>query len=80
MARSMADGHDAHELRSAADAAQQKLDQMVGGGGPASDAEAFVFDAEMIHLLAEQMVTVTAALEQLARRVESLEARADGAL
>ncbi len=69
--------HDADELRSAAHASQEKLEQMVGGGGPASDAEAFVFDAEMIHLLAEQMVTVTEAVEQLACRVESLEARAE---
>ena len=66
------------ELRVAADASQKKLDEMVGGGGPASDAEAFIFDAEIIHTFAEQLVSHSELLEQLTRRVETLEAQAGG--
>jgi ubiquinone biosynthesis protein UbiJ len=67
------------ELRAAADASQKKLDEMVGGGGPASDEEGFIFDAEMIHTFAEQLVSLSDLLEQLTRRVEQLEARSGGA-
>ena len=79
MAESMLDEKDVSELRAAADASQMKVDQMVGGGGPASDAEAFVFDAEMIHLFADQLVSISELLEQLTRRVEALETEARGA-
>jgi phage shock protein A len=75
----MPDGYNVDELRAAAVASQEKVDQMVGGGGPASDAEAFVFDAEMIHIFAEQLVYVTEVLEQLTRRIESLEKQARSA-
>jgi hypothetical protein len=61
----MPDGYNVDELRAAAVASQEKVDQMVGGGGPASDAEAFVFDAEMIHIFAEQLVYVTELLGKL---------------
>jgi hypothetical protein len=72
----MPDEPDVNELRSAAVASQEKLDQMVGGGGPASDAEAFVFDAQMIHTFAEQLVSIAELLDQLTRRIESLETNA----
>lgn len=65
---------DIDELRVAADTSQKKLDEMVGGGGPASDAEAFIFDAEMIHRFAEQLVSISELLQQLTERVERLEA------
>ncbi len=79
MPRTVLDEEDVNELRAAADASQKKVDQMVGGGGPASDAEAFVFDAEMIHVFADQLVSITELLEQLVHRVEVLEMRAPGA-
>jgi phage shock protein A len=74
----MRDEQDVNKLRSAAVASQEKLDQMVGGGGPASDAEAFVFDAQMIHTFAEQLVSMSELLDQLTSRIESLEARVEG--
>jgi hypothetical protein len=79
MPGTMLDEKDVNELRAAADASQKKVDQMVGGGGPASDAEAFVFDAEMIHLFADQLVSMSELLEQLTRRVEWLETQTGGA-
>lgn len=69
---------DEEDLRDAATASQKKVDEMVGGGGPASDAEAFIFDAEMIQRFADQLVSITGHLDQLTRRVEALEAQAGG--
>ena len=71
----MSSAENVDGLRAVANESQKKLDEMVGGGGPASDAEAFIFDAEMIHTFAEQLVTISEILETLTRRVESLEAR-----
>jgi hypothetical protein len=78
--RPMPSQQNVDELRVAADASQKKLDEMVGGGGPASDAEAFIFDAEMIHTFAEQLVSLSELLEELTRRVEALEARTGGSV
>ena len=75
----MLEEKDVTELRAAADASQKRVDEMVGGGGPASDAEAFVFDAEMIHVFAVRLVSITEVLEDLIRRVEELETQAGGA-
>lgn len=69
---------EATQLKAAADIAQRKLDEMIGGGGPASDAEAFIFDAEMIRLFADQLVSLTDLLQQLTGRVEALERRSGG--
>ena len=71
----MLEEEDVTDLRAAADASKKKVDEMAGGGGPASDTEAFVFDAEMIHIFADQLVSITELLGQLTRRVEALETR-----
>jgi hypothetical protein len=57
-----------------ADGSKELLDQMVDGGGPASDEEAFAFNAEMIGRLTDQLQSVSELLAQLTERVERLEA------
>jgi low affinity Fe/Cu permease len=61
-----------HSMEEATEA-QQVLDAMVDGGGPASDEEAFRFQAEMTHRFAHQLSHLSEEVRELTERLSALQ-------